>query len=145
MRHYVYGFAHEMGHIAIGFEEKTAWTQGIAHYVGTQVLPHIEKVLGTRAWAVPYDYVQIEGPARMMKGIEHAQPGTEDAVCKVLYEVERRHGPKTIGQAVRKTKELGHASVRGGLKYYAVGNFKTALMDVTGDPTIEKLFHECGL
>jgi hypothetical protein len=142
--HYVYGISHEMGHFAIGFEKDAAWTQGIAHYLGTQVLPYIDNELGADAWAVPYDYMSIEGPERMMKQMESAQPGTEDAVCKILYEVEQRHGPKAIGDAVRCTKEQGHASIRSGLKLYSVAAFKTSLIDVTGDPTIDELFRDGG-
>ncbi len=142
--HHVYGISHEMGHIAIGFEKEAAWTQGIADYLGTQVLSYIDKELGADAWAVPYDYMSVEGPARMMTQMENAQPGTEDAVCKILYEVEQRHGPKVIGDAVRCTKEQGHASIRSGLKLYSVAAFKTSLIDVTGDPTIDELFRDGG-
>lgn len=143
--HHVYGFAHEMGHIAIGFHEKGgAWTQGIAHYIGSQLLPYVEKELGEDAWPIAYDYVSIEGPARLMKGIDTAQAGTQDAACKVLYEIEKKHGPKTIGMALRKTKELGHTSTMGGVKLYPVENFKSALIEITDDASINTLFRENG-
>lgn len=144
--HHVYGFVHEMGHITIAFdEEKGAWTQGIAHYIGSQLLPYVEKRLGDKAWPVPYDYVNIEGPPRLMKGIEKAEPGTHDAACKVLYEIEKKHGPKVIGQAVYKTKEMGHSSLMpGGVKQYPIENFKSALIEITGDKEIEKLFSDNG-
>jgi hypothetical protein len=141
--HYVYGFVHEFGHIAIGFDNG-AWTQGIAYYIGSTLLKYVDEKLGASAWPRPYNYVNIEGPPRLMKGINAAKAGTEDAACKILYEVEKKHGAKAIGKAVEYTKKHARWKPFGGTKAYFVEDFKKALMETTQDESIVELFEENG-
>jgi hypothetical protein len=146
--HHVSGFAHEFAHMAMMFDNPS-FSEGFASYMASEVVTYIHRRLGSKAWPRAYDYLTLEGPARLEKWAETAAPGTEQGAAVLLSRIGRQYGREVVGKAVRLlTRSDSHAipwkNERGETFYTAhqVAAFCQQLVQLTGDAAIVKLFRE---
>jgi hypothetical protein len=130
----VYGICHEMGHLVFPITDPyyfEAWADYAAAY---RIIPYVWERLGADAWPQSYNYLVSDGPADIRQRIEDGADRTDmvgdhyQAVA-VLISVDQAYGPQVIGQAILQTQ----APMK-------LNNFEEALIRVTGDQTVRKLF-----
>jgi len=141
--HNVFGFAHEFGHLTMMFDDPR-FGQGFATYLGSEVVDYFQPRLGAKAWPRPYDYVTVEGMARLKSRVSTAEPGGEDAASVLLYEIAQKHGRKVIGDAVKQLSASSEFALKmdAGREYkaYHVLSFCQLLVKLTGDPAVQTMF-----
>jgi hypothetical protein len=139
----VYGFCHELGHIALyrhmpslmGLPDGVA--EGWADYFGSMICGYVWGKLGENAWPEPHDYYKYGGPGRFEKRMQnpqaaHADPS--DQAAYVLYQIDKRYGRRALGTALNAalaTKPRGSD---------LVSLFRAELIKVTGDEKAGDLF-----
>ncbi len=106
----IYGVCHELGHIVMyrGMKNLIGLPDGVgegwAYYAGSVVVDAVAKSLGRSIWPEPYDVATVEGSTRLRKKIEDKKCkdlDPEDCAAKVFYELEKRHGRKIVGHALK--------------------------------------------
>jgi hypothetical protein len=120
------------------------FSAGWRFYSGCKIVSEIYRVLGDEAWPIPYNYSETEGEARLLKQINDpslCKPGTSVAAAKILYTIEGRYGSRVFSQALNNV-EPSYTEDRYHFPFYRLEDFKNALIDVTGDPSILDLFSE---
>ena len=140
--HNVYGFCHEMGHIVFYHRMKNTTGmpggigEGWAHYFGSVIVSHVYEKLGEKAWTPPHNYHESSGVPRLTLQVNNPDYLQRDPVtraAKTLYDVERKFGRKTLGQAINKTLEQQPTGKE------LVPKFVAALVEVTGDASAAQL------
>jgi hypothetical protein len=130
----IYGICHEMGHLVFPIDDpyySEAWADYAAAY---RIIPYVWERLGAGAWPQPYDYLANDGPADIRQRMENENRNPDYLqdyywAVSVLITVDETYSPQVIGQAIRQTK----APVK-------LNNFEEALVRVTGDQSVQKLF-----
>ncbi|HUT73251.1 MAG TPA: hypothetical protein VM221_00260 [Armatimonadota bacterium] len=141
----VYGFCHELGHIAmyrrmsslVGIPDGVA--EGWADYSGAMICGHVWEKLGQRAWPQPHNYYEQGGPGRFerrMQGFDPARSGPEAQAAHVLYLIDKRYGRATVGRALAAA--LAERPDGGRL----VRLFRAELVKLTGDEAAGALIPE---
>jgi len=142
---HIYGFIHEMGHIAFPVDNPI-FNEGWAHYAaGFRIVPAVYNRLGDNVWPQPYNYSKTEGRESFLAGINNsslAQPRTLYAASKVLYTIDQKHGPGIFGLAIIRMRPYYSYYYR--CLTYSLAEFKDTLVQLTGDPGILELFSENG-
>jgi len=139
----VYGFCHELGHIAIyrrmssmmGLPDGVG--EGWAHYFGSMICGYVWDKLGERAWPQPHNYHEQGGPGRFERQVaafDDARANPEDRAAYLLYRVEQRYGRRALGKAMESALA---AHPRGT---DLVRLFRNELVEVTRDPKAADLF-----
>jgi hypothetical protein len=143
--HWVYGFIHELGHLTFQIDNRNfneGWAIYAAHF---RILPEVYSQLGDAAWPQPYNYSQTDGITRFLNEIDNsslATPYTMFAAAKILYVIDREHGPLVFNEAMK----MCHPTLKGFYNYptYNLNEFKSALVSVTNDTSLWQLFNENG-
>lgn len=135
----IYGMCHELGHIAmyhkmgntIGLHEAVA--EGWAHYAGSVIEDTVARLLGDNIWPEPYDVIGTECIARLKKQVEGknlTELNPTFAGAKMFYELEKKHGRKTVGLA------LANALSQSPSGEELMPLFLRSLRIITGDSTV---------
>jgi len=134
--HNVYGACHELGHIVMysGLKSLMGLPAGVgegwAHYAGSVVVDEVAGRLGDTIWPQPFDVRTEEGLGRLSRqtdGKEWDALDATTAAAKTFYEVEKRHGRATVGQAMARALDRSDR----GLELMPA--FVAALRELTGD------------
>lgn len=104
----IYGFCHELGHIAMYHRLKTVAginsgvAEGWAHFCGSIICDFVYKKRGKELWPVPYDYNQVEGIGRLRRQVKEASPGSSDhdLAVKGFWDLYLALGKKKFFRAV---------------------------------------------
>jgi len=146
--HHTSGFAHELAHMAIMFDNPS-FSEGFATYMACEVVTFVHERLGRKAWPRPYDYLALDGPPRLAKWASAAAPGTEQAAALLLSRIGKQYGREVIGKAVRLlAKSDSHAipwkNASGQTFWTAhkVAAFCQKLVELTNDSAIVELFRQ---
>jgi hypothetical protein len=62
----IYGFAHELGHVIMMFDDGN-FGEGFATYFGLHITDYLFTQLGDSAWPYPYNYIENEGSGMIKK------------------------------------------------------------------------------
>ena len=139
----VYGFCHELGHMALYRRMKTLMglpdgvAEGWAHYFGSMTCGYVWEKLGEDAWPQPHNYYDYGGPGRFEKRMQDSkavQADPSDQAAYVLYRIDRRYGRQALGKALDAALA---ANPRGS---DLVKLFRAELIKVTGDERAGDLF-----
>ncbi len=107
----ILGYAHELARLSLqplckdpekGYVPFTLGADDWSHFgpmVG--VIPYVHEVLGDSAWIVPYDYLNLEGPALFHK----IYRGAQNTFAWVLYEVDSLYGRETLARGIRQWRK----------------------------------------
>jgi hypothetical protein len=140
----VYGFCHELGHMAIyrrmsslmGMPEGLG--EGWAHYFGSAICGYVWEKLGEKAWPAPHNYYEWGGPGRFERQMQNvnASSSAEDQAAYLLYQIDKRYGRQALGKAL----EAALATRPRGAELVKL--FRSELVKATGDEKAAGLFPE---
>ena len=140
----VYGFCHELNHMAIyrrmaglmGMPDGLG--QGWAHYFGSTICGYVWEKLGESAWPAPHNYYEQGGPGRFERQMQKvgARSSPEDQAAYLLYQIDQRYGKQALGKAL----DAALAARPRGMELVKL--FRSELVKVTGDDKAAELFPE---
>jgi hypothetical protein len=135
--HHVFGFAHEFGHAVIMFGNAD-FGQGLADYMGSEVVDYMQARLGDAAWPRPYDFVKSDGTGRLAEWIKTpAGLDQETSFAVGFAKAAESHGKDLIRKAVERVKG---PEPNPTYRTYSASAFIKAMAEIAGDPDLEALF-----
>jgi hypothetical protein len=139
--HIVYGLAHELGHVLMGWEDsRHQW----AHYLGSLLVEELVTAHGSTVWPQPYNY-RAEGLARFMKEIRTAKPDrtTDAGTGRIFYEVGETFGLATWGKALAWIRKNRTGKPFHAVRLYKLDDLRDALLALGCDAgKVKALFGE---